>query len=101
MTTYKIVRGTLSLGTAGTTLGVQSGGVMFDFPTNGWRACLKGNDLADLQLSHEECSLAVDLEGGGKLRGMCSVVEVEARQAQVESGSEPDQFVEPTIIEAE
>jgi hypothetical protein len=101
MTTYKIVRGTLSLGTAGTTWGVQSGGVMFDFPTNGWRACLRGNDLVGMHLPYGECNLTVDLEGGGKLRGMCSVVEVDVRQAQVESGSEPDHFEEPTIIEAE
>lgn len=74
---------------------------MFDFPTNGWRAYLKGNDLVDMRLPCEECNLTVDLEGGGKLRGTCSVVEVDVRQAQVESGSEPDQFVEPTITEAE
>ena len=99
MTTYKIVRGTLSLGTAGT-WGVQSGGVMFDYPTNGWRAYLKGNDLANMQ-RYEECNLTVDLEGGGQLRGLCSVVDVDVRQAEVESGCEPDQFIEPTITEAE
>jgi hypothetical protein len=43
----------------------------------------------------------VDLEGGGTLQGTCSVVEVDVWQAQVESGCQPEQFVEPSIIEAE
>jgi len=43
----------------------------------------------------------VDLEGGGELRGVCSVVEVDVQQAQVESACQPDQFIEPTIAEAE
>jgi hypothetical protein len=100
MTTYKIVRGTLSMGTAGT-IGVQSGGVMFDFPTNGWRACLSGSELVNMHPPYADCSLTVDLEGGGKLRGVCSVVEIDVLQAQVESPSQPDQFIEPTISEAE
>lgn len=100
MTTYRIVHGTLSLGTAGT-WGVQSGGVMFDYPTSGWRAYLNGSETASLQPPYTDCRLTVDLEGGGQLRGVCSVVEMDVRQAEVESVSEPDQFIEPTIIEAE
>jgi hypothetical protein len=100
MTTYKIVRGTLSLGTAGT-WGVQSGGVMFDYPTSGWRAYLKGNDLATIRAPFDDCNLDVELEGGGTLQGVCSVVDVDVRQAEVESGCQPDQFIEPTITEAE
>ena len=46
MTTYKIVRGTLSLGPAGM-WGVQSGGVIFDYPLSGWRvADLTGRHVA-------------------------------------------------------
>lgn len=100
MTTYRIVRGTLSLGTAGT-WGVQSGGVEFDYPTSGWRAYLNGNDMANLSPPYADCSLTVDLEGGGELRGMCCLVELGGKQAQVESGSDPDQFIEPTLAEAE
>jgi hypothetical protein len=100
MTTYKIIRGTLSLGAAGT-WGVKSGGVMFDFPTSGWRAYLNGIDSANMCPPYADCSLTVDLEGGGELRGVCSVVEVDVQRAQVESACQPDQFIEPTIAEAE
>jgi len=100
MTTYRIVRGTLSLGTAGT-WGVQAGGVMFDYPTSGWRAYLSGTELSNMHPPYAECRLAVELEGGGKLRGVCSVVETNIQQAQVESACEPDQFIEPVSTEAE
>jgi hypothetical protein len=100
MTTYRIVRGTLSLGAAGT-WGVQSGGVVFDYPASGWRAYLSGNEMVNMGPLYAECKLAVDLEGGGELRGVCSLIELDIRQAQVESGCQPDEFIEPTIIEAE
>jgi hypothetical protein len=100
MTTYKIVRGTLSLGPAGT-WGVQSGGVMFDYPLSGWRACLNGSEMVNMSPPIAECNLTVDLEGGGELRGVCSLVELDVRQAQVESTCQPDRFIEPTLGEAE
>ena len=100
MTTYRIVGGTLSLGPAGT-LGVQSGGVVLEYATSGWRAFLNVSEMSDLCPPYSDCNLAVDLEGGGELRGCCSVVEVGSMQAQVESGCDPDQFVEPSIGEAE
>jgi hypothetical protein len=100
MITYRIVRGTLSVGTAGT-LGIESGGVMFDFPASGWRAYLNGSDMRSLTEPFEKCSLTVDLEGGGELRGACSVVELGLGEAQVESDCQPEQFVEPTIAEAD
>ena len=74
---------------------------MFDFPTSGWRAYLNGSQLVNVCPPCADCSLTVDLEGGGTLKGTCSVVEVDVWQAQVESGCQPDQFVEPSIIEAE
>jgi hypothetical protein len=100
MTTYKILRGTLSLGAAGT-WGVQSGGVVFDYPACGWRAYLNGSETVNMGPPYADCNLTVDLEGGGELRGVCSLVELDVLQAQVESGCQPDEFVEPTIIEAE
>lgn len=100
MTTYRIVGGTLSLGPAGT-WGVESGGVEFDFVSSGWRAFLNVNHLADVRPPYSDCSLTVDLEGGGELRGCCSVVEVGGTQAEVESGCDPDEFIEPVTAEAE
>lgn len=100
MTTYRIVRGTLSLGTAGT-MGVQSGGVMFDDSTCEWRAYLNGSAMENIRPPYADCSLVVDLEGGGELRGACSVVGLDVQQAEVESTADPDKFIEPSIAEAE
>src|SRR4051812_35155246 len=99
MTAYRIVRGTLSIGTAGT-WGVQSGGVELDYPT-GWKACLNGSNLANMSAPYSDCTLAVDLEGGGQLRGSCSVIELEPQQIQVQSDGEPAGFVQPTCAEAD
>jgi hypothetical protein len=72
---------------------------MFDYPSLGWRAYLHGSDIAKIGKPNAECSLTVDLEGGGELKGVCSVIELGAGEAEVESNCLPEQFVEPTIAE--
>ena len=100
MTTYRIVGGTISVGTAGT-WGIQSGGVMFDYPGTGWRAYLNGNDMANINQPYKDCRITVDLEGGGALRGVCSFTTLAGGEAQVESDCQPDQFIEPSLAEAD
>ena len=97
MTAYRIVRGTLCQGAAGT-WGVLAGGVELDYPTS-WRASLTGSKIRNISVSGEDCTLNLDLEGGGQLRGLCSVVDLTLEEVQVESHCEPTEFVEPIAAE--
>lgn len=99
MTAYRIVRGTLCQGTTGR-WGIQSGGIELEYPT-GWRACLTGNNLANTFARDQNCTLDVDLEGGGQLRGVCSVVKLDREGLEVEADCEPSEFVEPIGAEPE
>ena len=98
MTAYKIVRGTLSHASS-STWGVLSGCVEMEWPTQ-WRAFLMGSDQGNITLFGNECTLNVDLEGGGELHGNCSVVERNAERIKVECAG-PVDFVEPVDYEAD
>jgi hypothetical protein len=100
MTAYRIVQGTLLLGPA-LTWAVRSGGVVFDEADTQWRAYLDGANTITSCPPLQECSLTVDLEGGGQLRGACCVVELDAEHAQVKSDCLPEQFLEPACGEAD
>lgn len=99
MTAYRIVRGTLRQGTTGP-WGIQSGGIELEYPT-GWHACLNGRNLSNTFARDQDCTLDVDLEGGGQLRGVCSLVELDSEGVQVASDGEPAEFVEPFSSEPE
>ena len=99
MTAYRIVRGTLCQGTTGS-WGIQSGGIELEYPT-GWHACLTGSNLSNTFARDQDCTLDVYLEGGGQLRGVCSVVKLDTEEVEVESDGEPADFVEPFSAEPE
>ena len=97
MTAYRIVRGTLCQGALGP-WGIQSGGIELEYPT-GWRAWLTGNNRSNTFATDQDCTLDVDLEGGGHVSGVCSVVSLDLDEVQVECDGEPTDFVEPISSE--
>jgi len=70
-----------------------------EWPTE-WRAFLMGSGEGNSSLLENDCTLNVDLEGGGELHGNCSVVERDAERVKVKC-SGPVDFVEPVDCEAD
>jgi hypothetical protein len=81
---------------------VKSGGIVFDPPSPGWLGYLDGNDFVKESPPVEaDGDLEVKLEGGGRLRGCCSVFTNDDAHTCVSARLEPEEFVEPPVSEAD